>query len=998
MSQPNAANTHNHETMRRLKLAALSSHDENLTPPDEMSRRDAMRVLMGASSALALGLGGCERKPRRQIVSRASGPEYQTPGEAVYYSSTWTEGPFPYGLMIKTVDGRPIKVEGNPDHPINRGATSAAMQASVLSLYDPDRLRGPYNVGGPASWDEVDRRVVEAVRNASSVVLMTGANLGPSEREIVEAFLSVVPGAKHFVHETVHDGPRRSAWTKVYGADGEVLPRFDRAKVIVSLESDFLGTDGVVLENIRLFAEGRKLRDSEHRNAQMSRLYVAEGAMTVTGSNADQRVRVRPSGMGMLSRALFRALSGNADELAAVASRFSCDEARLGALVDDLRSHRGEALVVAGPHLPEDVHATVALLNDVLEAPGRTLEWNSLPPNQPVSDPAEVEAAFAGGTDVAILLDTNPVYDWPGADFGSLIAKCGLSVGHGLHHHETLTACSMALPSSHYLESWNDAQPRPGVVTLCQPVIAPLFDTRQAAESLLVWTMALAEEGSPIRGYVDFHDYVRDHWDGRAHTGGAGSETSLKQRWENALRAGGSFEPGDAAPVPAPNRAAVGALVESAGKTDGLEVVIRPHHAVYDGRFANNGWLQELPDPVSKIVWDNPGCMSAGTARQLDVAEGDRVSVRVGDRSVEVAALIDASAADGVVVLTLGHGRTAGGRILGEAAGANVAGLLGPGGGLTPYLALDAQVANTAGSTPMVRTQKQFSRHGRPIVLDGTLSEYRKDAGFVQHKRHVPELVTMYPEYDYSKGHKWGMAIDLSSCVGCNACVTACQAENNIPIVGRDQVAAGREMHWLRIDRYLDGEADDPVVHQQPMLCQHCDNAPCESVCPVNATAHSPEGLNEMVYNRCVGTRYCSNNCPYKVRRFNYLRYQEAQLHDPVQELAFNPQVTVRGVGVMEKCTFCVQRINEGKYRAQNKGEALADGAIKTACQQACPAGAITFGDLNDPASRVARMHDQQRAFFVLEEYNVKPNVAYLARVRNPHPSSSKSSAESHHG
>jgi molybdopterin-containing oxidoreductase family iron-sulfur binding subunit len=401
---------------------------------------------------------------------------------------------------------------------------------------------------------------------------------------------------------------------------------------------------------------------------------------------------------------------------------------------------------------------------------------------------------------------------------------------------------------------------------------------------------------------------------------------------------------------------------------------------------------------VSKLVWDNAASVSLQTARNLEVSEGDLVVVQIGECSVELPVLLQPGMADAVIATSLGYGRSAGGQILQQAGGVNVAPLLGQQDPSAPHLATNARVTKASGSRSLVRTQKQFSMEGRPIVLHGTLAEYRRDAGFVQHQRHVPELVSMYPPYDYSRGHKWAMAIDLGACVGCNACVIACQAENNIPIVGREQCAAGREMHWIRIDRYLEDDTDNPLVHHQPMLCQHCDNAPCESVCPVNATAHSPEGLNEMAYNRCVGTRYCSNNCPYKVRRFNFLRYQQTLLRDPVQELVFNPQVTVRGVGVMEKCTFCVQRITEGKFTAKNQTRALKDGEIRTACQQACPARAIAFGDLNDSKSEAGRMYVSKRTFFVLEELNVKPNVAYLARVRNPNSSGPDHTSGSRHG
>jgi molybdopterin-containing oxidoreductase family iron-sulfur binding subunit len=985
MSQQPRKGYHSLETMQRLQRSALPTRDENPSAPDAVTRRDVLKLMMGASTALAFGTTGCARKPEREIISRATGPEYQKPGKALYYSSTYTDGPVPYGVMIKTVDGRPVKIEGNPDHPVNRGASDAAMQAWVLSLYDPDRLREPTEGIAPTTWAAADDRIVAALRQASSVVLMTRANLGPSERALVKRFTEVCPGARHFVHEAVHDSPRRSAWNRLYGADGEWLPRFDLARVIVSLDSDFLATDGAALENIRLFTRGRKLDDAHHGQADISRLYVAESAMSLTGSNADERIRLKPSAMGAFARALLDAVRGRSEAIAEFARARHVDEKTLTALTKDLRENSQRSVVVAGPHLHQHVHAAVALLNDELQAPGHTLVWNPVRAALPVSDPAEVESVFERGVDVAIFLGVNPVYDWPGGGFAAPLQKAALSVGHGLYRDETLAACTLALPSHHGLESWNDAVARAGVESICQPVIAPLFNSRQEAASLLAWTRALAPDSDPIRTCSDWHDYVRARWQGESTSEGeAGDRLTRGRRWQDCLRRGGRFEELTAASPPRLNRDAAQALTLSPMEAGVYELVIQPDPALWDGRFAGNGWLQELPDPVSKVVWDSGAIVSPHTAKGLGLAEGDMVVVEAGGRSVELPLLVQPGAVDGVVSAYLGYGRTEGGVIIEQAQGANLAPLLGRESPSHPRLALKAALRPGSGHRKLVRTQKQFSMHDRPIVLDGTLQEYRHDAGFVEHKRHLPELVQMYDPWDYSKGYRWAMAVDLGACVGCNACVAACQAENNIPIVGRDQVDRGREMQWIRIDRYHAGDADNPTVHHQPMLCQHCDNAPCESVCPVNATSHSPEGLNEMTYNRCVGTRYCSNNCPYKVRRFNFLRYHDAQLRDPVQELVFNPQVTVRGVGVMEKCTFCVQRINEGKFKARNSDQQLADGTIQTACQQACPAQAITFGNVNDPNSAVAKMNASTRTFFVLEELNVKPNVAYLARVRNP--------------
>jgi len=965
------------------------------------TRRDVLK-LMAASAILAVGGPGCDRKPYRQIVGMHESPEYQHPGAALYYASTWTDGAVPYGMKIKTLDGRPIKIEGLPDHPLNRGTASAAMLGSILSLYDPERLRGPRREGKEINWEEADSAVTDALRRASSVLLLTRATLGPSERAIVERFLAACPAARHMVYEPLNDAPRRSAWRTVYGADGEVWPRLSRAKVIVSLDADFLGVDGAVLDQIGDFAATRRLDPAAPDPKALSRLYVIESGMTVTGSNADHRIPLKPSAIGPLAEALRAALAGNEQPLAAFrdAHRLSTEAQEiLGALLKDLRAHEGRAVVLGGAHLPEGVHASVALLNQEIGAPGKTLAWNPAPATLPVDAPEEIAAALAKGVDVLVTLGVNPIYDWPGGDRDGLFAKADLTVGHGLHLDETLAACTLALPSCHNLESWNDRAPLPGLTTLCQPVIAPLFDSRQEAESLLRWTSALAPEDEELKKAAGcWHDYLKNRWQ-NGTLAGAG-EPQLA--WEAALRkgmAGSAAIP--AFPALRRNEAEQLAAIGAAGSgapsathgtdANAFELAIQPHHALWDGRFASIGWLHELPDPVSRLVWDNAASIAPATAERLGVTEGDWVALEHAGRVLRLPALVQPGVADGVVTTTLGHGRSAS-PVVGTGRGFNVAALLGA--GITGHLAqvtLRAltpaeREAQEAPRFQLVRTQKAFSQQGRPIVIHASAKDLATDPACVKHRFHIPELKQLDNDWDYSGGPKWGMAIDLGACVGCGACVTACQAENNIPIVGKEECAVGREMHWIRIDRYDEGDGANPRVHQQPMLCQHCDNAPCESVCPVNATAHSHEGLNEQVYNRCVGTRYCANNCPYKVRRFNFYNYTKRLHKDTVQELAYNPQVTVRSRGVMEKCTFCVQRINEVKFKLKNEGREVPDGAIQPACQQACPAGAIVFGNLNDPESRVVRMGGSNLAYKVLEELNVRPNVAYLARIANPHP------------
>ena len=962
-----------------VRPRGLPSHEEAPpVAPDEMSRREAMKLL-AASAVLAGGLVGCTRKPPRKIVSLAETPEYQKPGMPLYYASTWTEGQVPYGMMIRTVDGRPVKIEGLPAHPLNPGTSSAPMQASILSLYDPDRMQFPKQGKDKVAWAEADRRVVEALRKSGSTVLITRSSIGPCEQAMVRRFLKAAPGAKHLVHESAHDGPRRAAWKEVYGSAGEVRPVLSRARVILSLDSDFLGTDGVVLKSIGEFAKTRQVRDGNVR--QMSRLYVAESAMTVTGSNADHRIPMPPSKAQGLVQALIAVLDGKEDAAKEFARAAGLDEHVLGALAKDLAGCRTDGVVLAGPHLPAAVHAGVAVLNAKIGAPGSTIEWIPSPASTlPVDDPATIAAALDKGVDVLVLLGVNPVYDWPGGGFESLLSKAKLSVGHGLYADETLRACSLSLASSHNLESWNDASPEPGLFGLCQPVISPLYETRQEAESLLAWTKALGKDAE-LEACADWHDVVRMEW----KKGVLAGRADFERAWEDALRAGMAGAK-QAALFPGLKEAeARGLAGRKAAEGGAMQLVILPHFALLDGRFGGNGWLQELPDPVSTLVWDNAAVLGVSTAAKLGLSEGDLALVKAGGKELRLPVLVQPGVAAGVVVTTLGHGRKMPDGV-GDQAGFNAALLMSGQGAATPWLALDATVAAAGGKYKLVRTQTAFTQEGRPIVLDTTAAELAKDPQAIQKQRHILPDLRIHAADDTSKGRKWGMAIDLNSCVGCTACMTACMAENNVPIVGKEECGRDREMHWIRIDRYHGGNPDNPHVYTEPMVCMQCDNAPCEIVCPVNATSHSEEGLNQQVYNRCVGTRYCANNCPYKVRHFNFFDYTKETQKDPVQELMFNPQVTVRSRGVMEKCTFCIQRINETTFHAKNEGKTVPDGGIRPACQQACPAGAIVMGDLNDPQSQVSKMKASPLSFLVLEDLNVKPNVHYLARIRNTHP------------
>jgi len=940
-----------------------------------MDRRSALK-LMGASIAMSLGTVGCDRKPARKILSRVDPPEYMKPGNALYYSTTWLDGAHPYGIVAKTQDGRPVAIEGAPEDPVNRGAANAQMKAGILSLYDPDRLRAPRQRATPAaageaspvSWADADAKVSAALKAAESVVLITRATLGPSERALVERFVAAAPGARHLVHESVHDRDRRAAWKAIYGGDGELLPRYAAASVIVSLGADFLGTDGAVLEATRDFAQSR-----DASGGQMSRLYVAESALSVTGMNADHRLRLPPSAQIAFVAALRSAVAGDAAPLKALATKHSLNEKVVGALVKDLRANQGQALVVAGPDLPQAAHAHVALLNETLGAVGKTLDWNPTPHALPVDDPATIAAALQGGVDVLLLFGVNPVYDWPLTGGAELVQKARLSVGCDLSETETLAACHLALPDAHNLESWGDAAARPGLTRLCQPVIRPLYDSRQHAESLLRWTKALAPDDPTIAAVGDWHDFVKTRWQNDV------LGTRSEDAWDDVLRTGGRTATSTPSrpTLRADAAEAMAKQAPTAKPGSELELVVRPSGSVLDGRFANIAWLQELPDPVTRVVWDNAATVSPQTAASLGVGEGDRVTLRGPTGQTVLPVVVQRGTADGVVVVTQGGGRRAGGSVA-SGVGSSVAMIAA---------ASAVEVAKAPGQHEIVRTQEEFSMHGRPIALDATLQEYRDNPDVVSSQQHIPKKALIHEEWEFKDGPKWGMAIDLSKCTGCSDCVVSCQAENNVPVVGKEECGKGREMHWMRIDLYQEGEPDDPTFHAQPVMCQHCDNAPCESVCPVQATSHSPEGINEMTYNRCVGTRYCANNCPYKVRRYNFFDYQKRNLQDPVQELAFNPNVTVRMVGIMEKCTYCIQRINAVRHEQKNNGRFdPPDGSIVPACQQSCAANAIVFGNLNDPESKVAKAHKDDRAYKLLEELNVKPSVAYLAKLRNPHP------------
>ena len=940
-------------------------------PPDAVDRRTVLG-LMGASFGLA-GLQGC-RRPIEHIVPFVEPPERMIPGIPRRYASTFQRAGEALGVVVESHDGRPTKVEGNDLHPASGGAASLWMQAEVLALYDPDRLREPRRRSEEtgdleaADWAAFEAwwsERVAAHADGGGLAVLAGPSASPTREDLRRLFLERFPGAQWASWSPVDESTVVAGVAAACGRALVPVPDFAAARVVLALDADVLMDEPGAVRNARGFAAGRRA------DGEMNRLYVAESTMTTTGSMADHRVRIQSRRIPAFTAAVARALG-----VAAPAAELAPDlEAKAARIAEDLRSAGAAGLVVAGGNQPAIVHELVARANAALGAVGTTVSFHE-PVGPPDAGATEIvalaDALRAGEVSTLVVLGGNPVYDAP-ADVGLAEAIAGVEavVRLGPSIDETAATAHWVLPESHSLEAWGDARDRAGTASLVQPLIAPLFDSRSELEVL-----GLMADGQSTSGY----ERVRAAW--TARLGATWSEDLWRRTLHDGVLAAGSDVEGE------PGTDDVGAVsiatdtvtseLPSFG-SEGLEISFRPCRKIHDGRCANNGWLQELPDPITKVTWNNAALVSPATARELGIAAGDRVSLTLDGRTVEAPVFVLPGQADGSVAVALGYGRTAAGRV-------------GTGVGFDAYLmrrsaalGFDAgvQVAKT-GSAPVVQTQEHWSMEGRDLVREATLEEYRANPNFVGPLPDPEKSHQLFPSHDYSEGPQWGMTIDLSSCTGCNACVVACQAENNIPIVGPDQVDRGREMHWLRIDRYFAGELDDPEVVFQPIPCMHCENAPCEQVCPVAATTHDDEGLNAMVYNRCIGTRYCSNNCPYKVRRFNFYNFTKDT--PELVKMAMNPDVTVRSRGVMEKCTYCLQRISEGKIAAKRERRELRDGDVVTACQETCPSGAITFGDIRDPDSAVSAAKADPRNYHLLGDLNNRPRTTYLGRVRNPNP------------
>jgi molybdopterin-containing oxidoreductase family iron-sulfur binding subunit len=998
-------------------------------------RRDFLKYL-GFSTAAATLAASCEM-PVRHVVPYLNKPDNMVPGVADYYATTYTNGGDVVSLVAKVRDGRPIKLEGNTLSSLTQGGTSARVQAAVLDLYDTGRLRYPVQITD-GKWDEVstfeafDKLVGDALTAAvgAPLVLLTGTLTSPTTKQIITEFLAKYPGSKHIQYDADSYSGLLLAGEASYGKRAIPSYRFDNANVIVSLGADFLGTWLTPIEFARQYSKGRKI---DAKNPQLSKHYQFESLLSLSGSNADARFTHKPSESGAVALALLAELGGNVSAPALPDAL----KAGIKKAAKELLDNKGKALVVSGSN-NVNIQIIVNAINEAIGATGTTVNWlSTVQVRQGIdSDMAGLVADMNDGKVGALLVyGVNPVYDYYDADkFKTGLAKVKATVSFNDRLDETTELVKFVLPAPHFLESWGDAEPRPGYFTFLQPTIAPLFKTRPFEDSLLKWS------GNTTTTY---EAYFKQYWSGKL--GGV-------EAYEKALQ-DGVIEPSGAAATSGggasfnASKVAEAATAIAAIKGAGpFEVVVYQSVGMGIGAQANNPWLQEFPDPITKSDWDNYFIISPKVAKdvfQLDLSDrrqadkyevyADRhvINVKVGGKELSLPALIVPGTHNEVIGVAVGYGRQSakpentpdyiGRSVVG--AGKNAFPLLTYNGTTVEWHATGASFEDTKEIYQVARMQTHDTYEGRvEVVREMTFDDFKKEPdGLLEDREkelkpfggieNYRSQGTLYPVYD-NPGLKWGMSIDLNSCIGCGACVVACHAENNVPVVGKHEVIRYHDMHWIRIDRYYSTPAksldnpDDVQVLFQPMLCQHCDNAPCENVCPVNATNHSTEGLNQMAYNRCIGTRYCANNCPFKVRRFNWADYTGAdsfpnnqdqttvgkldptvfQMNDDLTRMVLNPDVVVRSRGVMEKCSFCVQRLQDGKLKAKRENRTLKDMVdIQTACQQACPTEAIVFGNANDKDSKISttRVANNQRVFYGLEDLHVLPNVNYLAKVRH---------------
>ncbi|MEO7191865.1 MAG: TAT-variant-translocated molybdopterin oxidoreductase [Vicinamibacterales bacterium] len=965
---------------------------------DPAGRRQFLK-LMGASLALA-GVSACTRQPPEALVPYVRQPEELIPGRPLFFATAMPQGGVGMPLLAENHMGRPTKLEGNPEHPASLGATDVLSQASVLTLYDPDRSRTIASLGEIRTWSNFTAALQLAVgaqrtSGGAGLRILTEPISSPSLLDQIDTLKTNFPQAKWHQWDAVYG-------TVQGGAPGSLaLYRFDRADVVVALDSDFLNSGGGSVRYSKDFSSRRRIGTPQQ---ELNRLYAVEPVLSVTGANADHRLAMKAGEIHAFASGLAAAagVPGTSGAASGEAGKW------LRVLADDLKAHAGRSVVVAGDTQPAAVHALARAMNSALGNEGKTVHYTA----PVIASPADGVASLAdlvtemnaGAVQLLLIVGTNPVFTAPAdIDFRAALEKVPTRIHVGLYHDETAEHCHWHIPEAHYLESWGDVRAFDGTVSLIQPLIAPLYDGHSPIEVLAAINGTTGQSTMEIvKGYWTraFGGQTKTTWTLRDASGGA--YPNVDTFWRHALHDGfiaSTSMLADGATIPAAPAAVAATSVPAVRGADAgqLEVVFRPDPYILDGRNANNGWLQELPKPLSKVTWDNVAYISPATASGMGIAlsragnaDQDLLEIEYQGRKARIPVWVMPGTADGVVVVHFGYGRKNAGRV-GSGVGHDVFGLRSS---ATPWFGSGAKLTRTGEGYFVASTQNHFVMEGRHPVRVVDAEEYRADPKVVAeigperpadeeslYRRERGDHVTPTP-FEYLS-YRWGMAIDLNACTGCSACVIACVAENNIPVVGKTQVGRSREMHWLRVDTYFDGDPAAPsATYHQPVPCMQCEAAPCEPVCPVAATVHSDEGLNDMVYNRCVGTRYCSNNCPYKVRRFNFMLY--ADFTTPELMPQRNPDVTIRSRGVMEKCTYCVQRINSARIDSKTENRRVRDGEVQTACEQVCPADAIVFGDLNDPASRVVKLKEQQRNYGLLEDLGTRPRTTYLAKVRNP--------------
>jgi MoCo/4Fe-4S cofactor protein with predicted Tat translocation signal len=951
--------------------------------PDEVSRRRFLQ-LAAASMGLA-GMTACTRPPTEKLLPYVTPPANAEPGIPLYFASAVPVAGIAQGVIVESHLGRPTKIEGNPGHPASLGGASVLSQASVLDLYDPDRAKQIDHLGGWESWGDFLielTRILPPIRarRGAGFHFLTDTITSPSLGGQMNDLLNQFPDAQWHQYDAAGAHSGRWGSQLAFGRIVNTYYRLQNASVILALDSDFLACDQT---------SSRLAHDYAHRRAggertDMNRLYTVETAMTATGGKADHRLPLRYFEVELFARDVAAAVG--VPGIAASGTGIHADW--IAALSRDLMAHRGECAIIPGHHQSPAVHALAHAINAALGNVGATVIYTDPLEIQPVDQIASlrslVDAMDAGAVDLLLILDGNPVFNAPADfDFASRLRKVKTSIHVSLHDDETSVKCTWSIPESHFLEHWGDARAFDGTVTILQPLIYPLYDSRAHMELL---DSVLRAPGRPS------YDIVRSHWKTKA--GAADFEQWWRKSVHDGIVEGSALPPihpalktnwaASLAPVQAQSAGNVSTQTEGQTATPvgnrTLEVVFRPDPYLYDGRFANNTWLQELPQPMTKLTWDNAVHLSPETAKRFGLVSHSRVQLEYGGKWVEGAVWVTPGQADDTMVLHLGWGHRHMGRAA-DGAGFDVYPLRRSDG---LWFAPAATLRILDEKFPLATTQMQQTMEGRPLVLAEDVDYYKQNPKFAQQgSPSPPKELTLYPIWNYP-GYAWGMSIDLTRCVNCNACVIACQAENNIPVVGKGQVLGHKAMHWLRVDVYYEGDWSNPQAHYQPVPCMQCEDAPCELVCPVQATNHSADGLNDMVYNRCVGTRYCSNNCPYKVRRFNFMLFQDWTTESI--KLQRNPDVTVRSRGVMEKCTYCVQRIREAEIHAQVHDSYVVDGDLQTACQQACPTKAIIFGDINNKDNHVAKLKALNLNYALLAELNTRPRTTYLAELRNPNP------------